>query len=597
MLTIESTRSSFEFSPGGQTCFAFTTCRPAPKPSPSNNSPDKSESPTMAPDTPENSPVDTENVTTPLNEDAEIVSPSLPPSLNQNEALESSTNSTTANDESSKSASVERPDTNSQIDADDSLGLIDDSLTISAPTKNIEVIAEATSTNSSLGSDDTLTDKQTISPTANNVEQSTDNPTSKPVKAPFLDHLLKITESPSLATSDGLVWSDAETNSPSMPIETDTDHPTLRPTLIEIIEETTSPTPPPFARPDGIDKTPNVPAPSPGLVAKIGSILNASKRGMTNEVLLYTEPQSGLEFPTKMYQYDGFLNALSIYSKSLMGSSYFYFGDHDSISSINYGLVNVALFLANAAVETVRFDICDDISWEKDVFGYYPISNSCGQGGFSGMSSVSYVESYPCKEEEEHMACQVDTDMEVVAATNGVWVGAPPPLECFPKTNAQLVTGAWNPSLSCEEDGCDAYEGHIQGEIDPLSTPAANSFGRIDSQGCCWWGRGPFPRGTSGTCKIGKLNYFLGRSSSQARYDVDFCKTPEAVCDGSFEDEVKNAEVRWVMGLQYWIDEVQSYDKNGWSYIQKVSSTNYSCLLRCIFVKLAFPVLQDSRFC
>lgn len=186
------------------------------------------------------------------------------------------------------------------------------------------------------------------------------------------------------------------------------------------------------------------------------------------------------------------------------------------------------------------------------------------------MSSYAYADT-PCKEEEKHMACEVDPEMDTVAATNGAWVGAPPPLECFPKTSAQLVTGAWDSSLSCEDDGCGLYDGHIQGNVDPLSSPAANSFGRIDVQGCCWWGRGPFPRGSSGTCKIGKLNYFLGRSSSQSRYDIDFCKSPEAVCNGDFGDNIKNAEVRWLMGLLYWIDEVQSYNKNGWSYVEKAS--------------------------
>ena len=55
---------------------------------------------------------------------------------------------------------------------------------------------------------------------------------------------------------------------------------------------------------------------------------------------------------------------------------------------------------------------------------------------------------------------------------------------------------------------------------------------------------GPFPRGTSGTCKIGKLNYFLGRSSSQARYNVDFCETPEDICNKNSGDDTQNAEVR-----------------------------------------------------
>jgi hypothetical protein len=104
------------------------------------------------------------------------------------------------------------------------------------------------------------------------------------------------------------------------------------------------------------------------------------------------------------------------------------------------------------------------------------------------------------------------------------------------------------------------------------SAPFSNNFSNFTSRsttvlkGCCWWGRGPFPRGSSGTCKIGKVNHFLG----QKYYKVDFCKTPEAICSGSFGNDIKNAEVKWVMGMLYWIDEVQSYDKNGWSYIEKV---------------------------
>ena len=62
---------------------------------------------------------------------------------------------------------------------------------------------------------------------------------------------------------------------------------------------------------------------------------------------------------------------------------------------------------------------------------------------------------------------------------------------------------------------------------------------------------GPFPRGTSGTCKLGKLNYFLGRGSSQARYNIDFCKTPEAVCNKNSGDDIQNAEIR--VSLLCWL--------------------------------------------
>jgi hypothetical protein len=338
------------------------------------------------------------------------------------------------------------------------------------------------STNETMVDEESANTKSTMLPEDLNATEPTGSPTANPNRAPFMEQLWLMTEAPSSTyPQDSLEWVDVETNSPSVLSETETESPSPPPSVQEFDKESSLPTLEPSARPAAEPKVYSVPPPSPQLVSGIGAILKASSRGITNDILLYTDAQSGAAIPTKMYQYEGFLNALSIYSRSLMGSSYFYFGD-ETIDSINYGLVNAALFLANAAIETVRFDICDDISWEKDVFGMYPISNACGQGGFTGSSAVLYENSFECKEEEQYMACQVDADMETTAATNGAWIGAPPPLECFPKTSARLVTGAWNPSLSCEEDGCDMYDDHVQGNIDPMSSPAANSFGRIDVQ-------------------------------------------------------------------------------------------------------------------
>eukprot|EP00804_Cyclotella_cryptica_P006850 CCRYP_010966-RC/>CCRYP_010966-RC protein AED:0.09 eAED:0.09 QI:59/0.92/0.86/1/0.85/0.8/15/815/1501 len=515
--------------PDGQTCFAFTTCRPSPKPASSSASNSTESNPTMAP---------------------ALVSDAA-----------NATNTTPFDDESI------RPTSNP---TDDPIEFDVGNVTLTPST-----IFNSTDTEEKVEKGNTespIVAQQTGSP---NIWEET----MSPVSSPF-DPGMNMTESPSTPLSTPLVWFEIETESPSPPpsstqhvsqfFEFHTGSPSLHPSIEYITKATTIPTSSPSARPIEEVKMDTVPPPGPELVSKVGSVLRASKHDITNDVLLYIDSKSGAESPTKMYQYDGFLNALSIYSKGLMGSSYFYFGDN-TLSSANYGLVNVALFLANAAVETVKYDICDEISWEKDVFGYYPISNACGQGGFGGgSSSVPYTEANKCTEEDAHMACQVDPAMETVAMTVGAWAGAPPPLQCFPKTSAQLVTGAWNPLLDCEEDGCHFYDGHVQGNIDPYSTPASNSFGRTDVEGCCWWGRGAFPRGSSGTCKIGKLNYFLGMKSTQARYEVDFCHDPEAVCRGSSDDEVKNAEVRWLQGLQYWVDDVQPYNENSWSYIDKI---------------------------
>ncbi|KAL7535511.1 hypothetical protein ACHAXR_006535, partial [Thalassiosira sp. AJA248-18] len=320
----------------------------------------------------------------------------------------------------------------------------------------------------------------------------------------------------------------------------------------------------------------NIPAPSHDLMATVGSILVSAESGISNDVLLRLDMMTSEKSPTQLYQYGGFINALGTISKGDMGSSYFYLGPN--VNGAEYGLANVALFLAQAAVETVQFDVCDDISWEKDVFGLYPLANSCGQGRFVGTSKVLYEDSNHCADDEAFMACPVDAEMTAVAESHGIFVGAPPPLECFPSTLTQRFTGGWDPSLSCPNDGCSSYEGQTMGNIDPLSIPSANSFGRKHVEGCCWWGRGAFPRGSAGTCMIGRLNYYLGKRAfnegrASARYkEIDFCKDPSAICRGHYDDKEKNAEMRWIMGMQYWINKVQTYNVEGWSYLEKLHS-------------------------
>ena len=76
---------------------------------------------------------------------------------------------------------------------------------------------------------------------------------------------------------------------------------------------------------------------------------------------------------------------------------------------------------------------------------------------------------------------------------------------------------------------------------------------------------------------IGKLNYFLGKRAyhdgrSSARYkEVDFCKDPSAICRGYYGDSEKNAEIRWMMGILYWIRNVQTYKKDGFSFMEQLN--------------------------
>jgi len=224
--------------------------------------------------------------------------------------------------------------------------------------------------------------------------------------------------------------------------------------------------------------TASVPAPSKEMIASVGSVLAAAESGITNDILVQIDIATKEQIPTKLYHYDGFMNALGVISKGDIGSTYFYLGPNGGGPA--YGLINVAIFLAQAAVESVHFGVCDEVSWEKDIFEMYPLSNACGQGGRLIERSAPYEDSNPCSDDEAFMACEVDAKMSAVAETHAKFEGAPPPLECFPSTT-QSTTGAWDPSLSCVESGCSSYIGQSMGNVDPLSIPAKNTV----SSECC----------------------------------------------------------------------------------------------------------------
>ena len=75
---------------------------------------------------------------------------------------------------------------------------------------------------------------------------------------------------------------------------------------------------------------------------------------------------------------------------------------------------------------------------------------------------------------------------------------------------------------------------------------------------------------------IGKLNYYLGARAfdegrTSARYmGVDFCKDPSSICRGPFGDDNTNAEIRWILGMLYWIYKIQAFNVDGWSYLEKL---------------------------
>lgn len=253
-----------------------------------------------------------------------------------------------------------------------------------------------------------------------------------------------------------------------------TPRPSNKPTPRPSRNPTAKPTDPPLAA---------LPPSSTGIILKpphqligtVGSILVGAQSGITNDVLLQVDMKTYEESPTQLYQYGGFIDALGVVSKGDTGNSYFYLGPNINVEEgAKYGLVNVAIFLAQASIESVQYGLCDDINWEKDLFGKYPLANSCGQGRFAGLSKVPYQDSNKCAYDEVDMACPVVLQMRAVAETHGIFAGAPPPLECHPRSTTEAFAGAWDPSASCGEYGCTMYEGQTKGNIDD-SKQSSNS--------------------------------------------------------------------------------------------------------------------------
>jgi hypothetical protein len=252
------------------------------------------------------------------------------------------------------------------------------------------------------------------------------------------------------------------------------------------------------------------------------STLNSVKHQIDNELFLYETP-SYQWIHSSVYRFDDFMESLYVMATEGVAGKKFYIGESDVENGHVFGLVNIAAFLAQSMKETIRYDACDENSWDF-VNGKYPLSNSCGQLGQS-------YQDYHCSPEEAHMECEVDPNMSIKAVTHAQWYGAPAPMFCGPKSMFPTV-GFWDHLYECNKswasppETCDVYEGQKAGRYDS-SGSYANTAGRTDVEGCCWWGRGVIQ--TSGICNFGKLNYYLGaRAESDgrpAKYPtVDFCK-------------------------------------------------------------------------
>lgn len=219
---------------------------------------------------------------------------------------------------------------------------------------------------------------------------------------------------------------------------------------------------------------------APRTTKQVYDILKQKKSRIDSELFL-----SAGDIESTVYRYRGFRDGLEVMHEEGVGDSFFYLGD-DSDIGYKVGLVNIAAFIAQSMKETIKYDACDENSWDL-VDSKYPLSNSCGQLGQS-------YQDYHCPENERHMECKVDKNMKITATTHANWYGAPAPLFCAPKSEIPF-TGFWDYGLACNDPWanppkyCEVYEGQKGGGFD-FTSPVKNSAGRTDVEGCCWWGRG-----------------------------------------------------------------------------------------------------------
>lgn len=265
-----------------------------------------------------------------------------------------------------------------------------------------------------------------------------------------------------------------------------------------------------------------------------------SKRSLIEKHILKSYTNDGATaYPSIRYTFDPFVRSLQTMGVDGFGGDdiphRFLLWDTDPVH-YRYGLANVAAFLAQAAVEAIYDDTCDELNWQQ-VAGRYAVSNSCGQEGRSYQDET-------CGK----YSCLVDPAMEVTAIHAANDVRAPPPFECRPRVGVDDFAGYWDTNSGSEV----------------RNTPYSNTAGRIDVEGCCYWGRGALL--TRGSCNIGKLNYYLGaRAAREGRPslypDVDFCADPEATCASGATEEL-----RWTTAMFEWSERVQRYNSTGWDY-------------------------------
>ena len=130
------------------------------------------------------------------------------------------------------------------------------------------------------------------------------------------------------------------------------------------------------------------------------------------------------------FTYGGFRSALHKMATTPVDGMVFYLGDARERA---YGLVNVAAFLAQSAVDSTLRGGCDEENADV-VGGVLPASNACGQYGMS-------YQDMTCPDGQEDYQCDADPTMRMTADDAG---RGPGPFYCAPATDYGGQTGHWD---------------------------------------------------------------------------------------------------------------------------------------------------------
>ena len=115
-------------------------------------------------------------------------------------------------------------------------------------------------------------------------------------------------------------------------------------------------------------------------ISKINSEMDRLENEIDTNIFLHMTA-TGRWMPSTIYKYADFKTSLNVMATEGVAGKKFYIGEYVSNGHI-YGLVNIAAFLAQSMKETIKYDACDENSWDA-VGGKYPLSNACGQLGQS----------------------------------------------------------------------------------------------------------------------------------------------------------------------------------------------------------------------